>query len=438
MPKQLTSATPDQTTASPRNYLRTGRSRGRRTSGTDQEQLTAETLAWRAATPLAQRKALGQYMTPRDLRERLLDLVPIQPGDRILDPGVGTGEFLGSVAARVPGAHLFGWDIDPAVVAPITTLVPSAEITIRSALDPYAGPQFDVVIGNPPYFQFAADPALRARFAGVISGRPNIFALFFQASLEVLKDDGYLGFVVPTSMNNGAYFEALRRYILAAGALEQLEPVVDHFAFSEAQAPVQLLVVRKGAASEHHLFRRAVPEAGLRRTIFSAAPERLAAEFAGRLTLWEAGYEAVTGTVVWNQAREHLTGTPDPARQTVPLIWADQITTSGTISVGRRSATKPGHVAGVTPLDGPAIVVNRIVGAVGGGRLRAALVPAGPFVGENHVNVIRARQDVRQLVDWDTLLTALIGPGIGKRIQLLTGNTQLSATELTHLLPLEI
>ena len=59
------------------------------------------------------------------------------------------------------------------------------------------------------------------------------------------------------------------------------------------------------------------------------------------------------------------------------------------------------------------------------------------FLGENHVNVIRKRKGINQLVDWEQLLMLLRNPGINERIQKLTGNTQISCTELTHFLPLD-
>ena len=54
------------------------------------------------------------------------------------------------------------------------------------------------------------------------------------------------------------------------------------------------------------------------------------------------------------------------------------------------------------------------------------------------MNVIRVRKNVKPLISWDSLLELLRMPGINKRIQLLTGNTQISATELTFFVPLDI
>jgi adenine-specific DNA-methyltransferase len=304
----------------------------------------------------------------------------------------------------------------------------------RSALHPYLGEPFDLVIGNPPYFQFRAPREVRTYFAQVISGRPNIFALFFQAGMEALSKGGRLAYVVPPSMNNGAYFEALREYIVNQSVVDHLEVLDGNGLFEDANTAVQLIVMKTGETGNRHVFERRA-DSGFRRTIFSQHPERLAAEFESRRTLSDLGYEAVTGTIVWNQNRERLRLEPDEG--TVPLLWAHNIVGEA-LQLGS-TRKRPQYVEVERRLTGPAIIVNRIVGAVGAGELRCALVPEGmEFVGENHVNVIRVRHGAESRVAWGALLGAMRRPEVASRLRLLTGNTQISATELTYLLPLDL
>ena len=263
-------------------------------------------------------------MTPAPLRETLLDNCDLFPGMRVLDPGVGTGEFLRSVLDREPKAEVTGWDVDPTVLSVASDLVPEARLEQRSALDPHFGEPFDLVVGNPPYFQFKASKEVRTCFARVISGRVNIFALFFQAGMEALRPGGQLAFVIPPSMNNGAYFERLREYIVRSSAVEFLQVFPDQTLFDGAQTPVQLLVLRRGATDTgHHVYTRQSPTNGFRRTIFSEDPMEIRASFEGRNTLYELGFEAVTGTIVWNQHRPSLRRTAN--EMSVPLIWAHNI-----------------------------------------------------------------------------------------------------------------
>ncbi|MCB0829987.1 MAG: SAM-dependent DNA methyltransferase [Solirubrobacterales bacterium] len=398
-------------------------------------------------------------MTPRQVAEALLDRVDLRPGMRVLDPGVGTGELLRATLDREPGIETIGWDVDETAIAAAGELVPEAELEVRSALE--AGEPgdggFDLVIANPPYFQLRLDPSEKSRFARVISGRANIFALFFQVGIELLKPGGRLAFIVPPSMNSGAYFEGLREFLTESAEVVDLTLLEGTDIFEGANTAVQLLVLRKhgnevgrifGTGTENpthrkFVFRREVPGAGFRRVLFSPDPARLAAEFEGRMTLWELGLEAFTGPVIWNENRDRLADGPGPGR--VPLIWSRSIGAEGLLTGLSRSAGKAGYydtkAGGREPLTGPAIVVNRVVGAVGRGELRAALVPEGlEFLAENHVNVIRRREPGENGGDfpgWEAVLDSLRRPGVAERVRLLTGNTQISARELTHLLPLE-
>ena len=413
--------------------------------------LSELTRGWMAGVSVEGRKRLGQYMTPGVLRARLLDRCGLFEGMRVLDPGVGTGEFLRSVAEREPLAELYGWDVDEALLEVAAANAPEAHLARRSALDVYGGEPFDLVIGNPPYFQFKPSCGIRERFAGVISGRVNIFALFFQAGLEVLRPGGQLAYVVPPSMNTGAYFESLRRYVLERSEIEFLEIHHDQKLFDGAQTPVQLIVLRRGDSAKtldsrqlgKHSFIRESP--GFRRTIFAENPTDLEASFQGRKSLFELGYEAVTGTIVWNQHRLDLRH--EATNGEVPLIWSQDIGNGqldGFADTGRNHAEpafsddrakRPHFIATSKPtMIGPAIVANRIVGAVGTGELRCSLVPDGmEFVAENHVNVIRPHGEFEPSLDWSDLLHRLQSPEIASQIQLITHNTQLSAAELTHL-----
>lgn len=435
-------------------------------------------MSWLEQSDPLVRKERGQYMTPGPVAAALLERVTLEPGMRVLDPGVGTGELLRAALDREPGIEATGWDTDQAVLAAARDLVPEAGLEERSALD--ASPVeetaagdaggFDLVIGNPPYFQLRLDPETRDRFSGVLSGRANIFALFFQVGLEQLRPGGTLAYIVPPSMNSGAYFEALREFLVERAWIRDLTILEGTDLFEGANTAVQLLVLEKngsepavgrisgtGADNPTHrgfVFRREVPEAGFRRVVFSPDPDRLAGEFKGRSTLWELGLEAVTGQVIWNENRDRLFTDPGPDR--VPLIWSRSIGDGEIQWSSGASPGKPGFYdtsnGGRPALTGPAIVVNRVVGAVGRGDLRAALVPEGrEFLAENHVNVIRPRRtperggsDNRQgdrksdpPVEWDRVLGALRAPGVAERVRLLTGNTQVSARELTHLLPLD-
>lgn len=390
------------------------------------------------SVPAWKKKKFGQYMTPACLREPILDRCDLFPDVRVLDPGAGTGEFLRSVMERQPSAELHGWDIDPELLRTAAKNAPTASLSRKSALDIYIGEPFDLVVGNPPYFQFTASPAVKARFSDVISGRVNIFALFFQAAMEVLRPGGQIAYVVPPSMNTGAYFASLRSYLLERADIEFLEIRREQNLFFGARTPVQLIVLRKHATRNpapadrgKHVFIRDTED--FRCEIFTENPSSLDTAFASGDTLFELGYEAATGTIPWNQHRGELRS--EQSSRSVPLIWAHDIG-EGELLANRNG--KPGFIdTPKPPVSGPAVVANRIIGAIGGSRMRCALIPEGiKFLAENHVNVIREHTQFPPLVCWEELLGRLRSPSTRSNLNLIASNTQISATELTHLLPI--
>jgi adenine-specific DNA-methyltransferase len=392
--------------------------------------LTPRTREVLARSDPARRKALGQFFTPEPLREALLERLPLGRAPRILDPACGTGEFLLSAARRWPDAELVGWDVDPAVLEAARDLAPGAAIRRRDALRAAFRPSFDAVIGNPPYFEFRPDATIRRRYEDAISGRVNAYALFVMLGVELLRPGGWLAYVVSSSMTNGAFFRSLREYLLERCAVEWLSIPADTALFEGAQQQVVLLVVRKGGTDRgRHIFRRNG------HVLLAERPEELEALYEGRTTLGDLGWDVRTGTVVWNQRRDDLTDDP---RDAVRLIWSHQVG-EGELRLDETRGNRPAFVRNVTPRTGPAVVVNRVTGAGRRARLRAAVVPRGMrFVAENHVNVAFPPFWGAEARAVERIARSLRDPAAAAAVRRITGNTQISRTELRDLVPVAV
>lgn len=402
-------------------------------------EFTQETFKYIEETDLRQRKALGQYFTPKSVREALLKQLPkTKSNPRVLDPGCGTGEFLITAQEYFKNPELFGWDIDPKLGNISKKLVPSAEIRKLDSLKKEYYEQFDFVIGNPPYFEFKPEDRIKEKFKEVINGRINIFSLFIYQSLKWLKTGGYLAFVVPPSMNNGAYFQKLRNFIIENSNIEYLHVFDNSKLFHNALQSTMLLVLKKGKNKGDYIFKKN----GI--LIFSEKPDQLKKAFKGKLTLRDLGWQVKTGRVVWNQNKELLT---DKAQGNIPLIWAHNITEQG-LKVPVKNLKKPQYIKYESYDMGPAIVVNRITGSVKAAKLKASVVPKGmKFLGENHVNVIYPPAQQKEIEFKNkkniklTLQNIALQLSSTKKlevIQNITGNTQISKTELENLFPLDV
>jgi len=337
-----------------------------------------ETLEYMSEVNVEYRKSLGQYFTPESIREKILSKLPKKGNPKILDPGCGTGEFLLTAKEYFENPKLYGWDIDEKLVRISQKLVPDAQIEKTDALKRNDYGKYDFVIGNPPYYEFCPDAETKKKFREIINGRVNIYALFVYQGINLLKRGGYLAFVVSPSMNNGAYFANLRSFIVRNCNIEYLSVLDSPNLFYEALQSVMLLILKRGENKGDYIFRKN----GV--LVFSERVDYLTKAFEGKTTLSGLGYTVKTGRLVWNQNKCLLT---NDAEGNIPLIWSYNVTPDG-LKLGNHK--RPQYIKITEGYDaGPAIVVNRIVGRPGSGRIRATLVPQGmKFIGGNHVNVV--------------------------------------------------
>ncbi len=403
---------------------------------------TEHTTSYLNKADIKYRKSLGQYFTPKPVREALIEQLPKNlKNPKILDPGCGTGEFLLTAKKYFSNAELCGWDIDKNLIEISKKNTPEAKLKCIDSLENEQYGSFDYVIGNPPYFEFKPSEKIRNKFQSIIHGRTNIFSLFVYQGLKWLKDGGYLAYVIPPSMNNGAYFAKLRNYIIENANIEYLHVLDDPKLFHGAQQTTMLLILKKGKNRGNYIFKKN----GI--TIFSEEVEYLEETFKNRTTLYDLGYEVRTGRVIWNDNRNLLT---NDAKKGVPLIWSQNIASNSlNLSVNDK---KPQYITKANPDIGPAIVVNRITGTVKSAKLKAAIVPLGmKFFAENHVNVITPAKDKKQgqldflnksvkklSISLNEIVKQLSSPDKLKVVRNITGNTQISKTELEKLFPLEI
>lgn len=150
----------------------------------------------------------------------------------LLDPGCGPGAFIEGVlrwCARrgIEAPHIVGIDSNPEHVENARRAfhnAPRVEIRHSDFLRT-SGERFDYIIGNPPYVSITglsaeerADYRTRYRSA---TNRFDLYGLFFEQALELLRPDGRLVFITPEKF---LYVEsaASLRSVLMRHCIEEL------------------------------------------------------------------------------------------------------------------------------------------------------------------------------------------------------------------------
>lgn len=81
---------------------------------------------------------------------------------------------------------------------------------------------YDIIISNPPYFKLSKDDARTKAAHQLVSGQPNIYALFLGIAAKLLAEDGELIFITPRSFASGNYFKAFRRLFFNTVQLQHI------------------------------------------------------------------------------------------------------------------------------------------------------------------------------------------------------------------------
>jgi len=181
----------------------------------------------------AEKQALGIVPTPPDLVAFMTELAaPMKDRCRILEPACGDAPFLAAFAHRYGTQHdLVGIDIDPTAIQRAKERVPFADLVEGDFLLWQPNEPFDIIIGNPPYgiigdashypIHVLKDrkETYKRRFH-TWRGKFNIYGAFIEHSINLLKPDGKLVFVIPASWLVLDDFAKLRAFLSVSGNLQ--------------------------------------------------------------------------------------------------------------------------------------------------------------------------------------------------------------------------
>lgn len=110
---------------------------------------------------------------------------------------------------------------------------------------------FDVIIGNPPYIQLSMEENISEELKQYFlnkyhssMGRLNTFGFFINQGIQLLKDSGYLGFIIPNTILTQDYYESLRKLILETCVIENIVSFND-LPFKDAIVENVVLIIKK-------------------------------------------------------------------------------------------------------------------------------------------------------------------------------------------------
>ena len=187
------------------------------------------------------KKGKGQFFTPTAI-SNFMGNIATEPNSRdisILDPGCGTAILTCSLIEKliefdlnsiqlvayetditlVPYTekslqHLKQWCKEREVKFSYTLLTSDFIEDMAKSMENHIE-TFDYIISNPPYFKLAKDDKRVKLLQNLVKGQPNIYSFFLAVSVNLLKNDGELIYIVPRSFASGQYFNSFRDYFFS-------------------------------------------------------------------------------------------------------------------------------------------------------------------------------------------------------------------------------
>ncbi len=109
---------------------------------------------------------------------------------------------------------------------------------------------FDVVIGNPPYVQIKdSNVFYNSNYSTVFSG--DLYALFFEKGLSIVRENGMLGFITPSSYMTNLGFISLREFLLNFKITQLIDLGAN--VFKDAQVDSAIIIVESYNETENHI-----------------------------------------------------------------------------------------------------------------------------------------------------------------------------------------
>jgi len=309
---------------------------------------------------------------------------------------------------------------------------------------------------NPPYGRVRLDSEDRARFADVLYGHANLYALFLAVAIDHVSPDGAVGALIPTSFTAGRYFSNLRDTVGRAAPLRELSFVADRsgvFAGVLQETCLAVFSRRRPRRTKVTNVNGRVDSVAQVKSPRGDSPWLLprrsddaalaAAAAALPLSLGATGWRISTGPLVWNRRRGDIHARATNKR--LPIIWAADLDGPRLRRNPRRDPlryiepTSEEDVATLS-LAEPAILVQRTTAPEQRRRLVCSELTeegldewGGVVVVENHVNVLRSPAAGEPLVSRETLLSILRSDCMDRVIRCLSGSVAVSAYELENL-----
>jgi len=180
------------------------------------------------------KKSLGQNFTPQIIVDFMISLSRTSKDAKILEPSAGEGIFIKRLREN-EFTNIEGYEIDPNLCKGNENIINKDFLTSTQI------PNYDLVIGNPPYVRWKHMPKELQTFLSEsafwktrINALSDLLQTFIFKSIDLLKEGGELIFITPYFWLQSLHASRLREFLSINGYIDTLIHFGEHKLFNDA------------------------------------------------------------------------------------------------------------------------------------------------------------------------------------------------------------
>ena len=389
-----------------------------------------------------EKKEYGIFITPKIIITKLFDAIIKYTSENglniqtILEPSCGTCEMVNYCDNLFNGTHIDSIEFNSKIFNHIKNLTFKNNVTLinEDFMKFDSSINYDLIVGNPPYFVLEKDYKIPEKIKPYICGRPNMFGLFIIQSIFMLSSNGILAFVIPKSFLNSVYYSKIRNFIKETCEIIEIIDFEKDNKFIDTQQSTFGIILKKRSNNTFLPIECNYSIKFNDNFMFTNDSVFLKSLLEGTTTLSKLGLSVRTGNIVWNQHKSELT---DDDNETV-LIYNTNLTKEHTIDLKSfKNEEKHQYIKKDGKIT-PTLVVNRGNGNSKYNLNYALVTGVGPYLIENHLNEIYSpiikKEDL--IILFNKIIKSFENPKTQIFIDLFLGNNGLSKTELETIFPI--
>lgn len=298
---------------------------------------------------------------------------------KVLEPSFGSGNFVKELKKHKVDIDCF--EIDSEIFKSIDG--------VNSVLGDFLFIDFDktydFIVGNPPYIELVYSfyntekmNELKLKYRTTKRGRVNLIHFFMDKSFELLKNNGVLAYLLPSTILSSPWYNDIRQKIYEEYTVID---IICKIPFKEVSIDICLVILQKKVDDKHSFIT-------LKNGLYN-----LTKNISSGKTLKERGFKCQIGDMLWYKHKEKLTDTPTNRI----LLYSNNIK-DGKIEIGGKLKSKiPGKKQYINS-DASILIDNCIVTPrVISKKMRFSLIENNKnYLFENHVMII-THKDIRIL-----------------------------------------